>query len=735
MKEIKFKIITLLLSIFLVGIFYGDILVHPNDFLFSESGDGIKNYYTAHYFVKHDGIGFNTHGLNYPYGELISFTDNQPSISWSIQLLKKLGIDLSDNVIGVFNLLMLLSICIASLFYYLIARRIYLPPYYAVLVALLISFLSPQVERFTGHYALGYVCFVPMLWYLLIRAFEKNFSIRYGLLIALYNLFFGFIHPYYVLIGTLFCVVYAICNYAYSPKNLKALLAQLVLFASSPILLQFILNAKDSVIDRPSNPWGLLDYATRIEGVFLPVNSLLLDLLNKIIKVRSTDIETHSYVGLVATMVFVFSLIKFFKYIKRKKFKYIVKPILPAALRTALLTAVLLLLFAMAIPFRIGLTFILDWVPAIKQFRSLGRFAWIFYSVFAMYSSFYLYLLYKKWSMQGRKKFAYVFVFICLLIWASESYNANSYTNRIIANRSSEKYYSSNVKEKLKELNVNLSEFQAILPIPIYLIGSEVIGIHNDETGIVFQSMKISAQTGLPIGSTMLSRTSLSQTIKLASFVSDSLLSKENYLKDINSKKFLLISKKQELTEAEQELLVLSTFLFTDELGFNYYTLDPLRIKEKNYKIDGTEFIANKEGKNILGKHDWYYWQSYGEGKFFTKENSELYKGDVWGDGNYECSFWLKLSNKHIAPRLVFESFDKTNNLIEKKSFDCGVFSNVDGNWLRVENRFSYSEKEGSIRFSLITQGDTIKNLLIKPQNIKVITSKPTEKRINNFTF
>ena len=67
MKEIKFKIITLLFSIIILCIFYTDVLINPNAYLFSASGDGIKNYYTSHYFVKHGELSFHTQGLNYPY--------------------------------------------------------------------------------------------------------------------------------------------------------------------------------------------------------------------------------------------------------------------------------------------------------------------------------------------------------------------------------------------------------------------------------------------------------------------------------------------------------------------------------------------------------------------------------------------------------------------------------------------------------------------------------------------
>ncbi len=735
MKEIKFKIITLLFSIIILCIFYTDVLINPNAYLFSASGDGIKNYYTSHYFVKHGELGFHTQGLNYPYGEVISFTDNQPIISWVILLLKNIGIDLSDYVIGIYNFLMLLSICIASFFYFLIARKFYFPPLYAMCVALIIAFLSPQIERITGHYSLAYACFVPILWYLLIRTYENNYKLRFAIFILIYNLVFGLIHPYYILIGTLFSLTYTLCNYLYNKPKLSLLTIQVVVSMLPPILLQLIFKSVDTITDRPTNPWGLLDYATRFEGVFLPVNSPALDFLNSFLKIRSTDIETHSYVGVLGLVVFILSIIKIVKYLKNKKINYVLKPILPKELRTSILVAVLILLFAMAIPFRVGLSFLLELVPAIKQFRSLGRFAWVFYSVFTMYSAFYLFLIYRKWKIQHKKTAATVLVLVLMSVWAIEAFINNKHALKFIQNKTADNYYTKNTLQKMDSLRIDVKSFQSILPLPIYLIGSEVIGIHNDETNIVFHTMKTSVETGLPINSTMLSRTSLSQTIKLASFVSDTLLSREQYLKDLNSKDILVITKDIHLSTGEQYVLSKSDFLFTDHLGFKYYKLNPAKLKANNYYVDVTEYLVEKEGRNTLGKHDWYYWESLNDGKYISNEFPELFNGEVVGSGNYECSFWLKLSNKHIVPKLVLETFDKQNQLIEKKNFDCGVFANVQGNWMRVSNVFTYAEKESRIRFSLITKGDTIKNLLIKPQNIKVITSKNAEKRVDNFIF
>lgn len=723
MREIKFKIITVFISIFLTGIIYNDIFLSPNEYLFSASGDGIKNYYTSQNYIKHGDLGFATKGLNYPYGELLSFTDNQPSLSWIMLVLKKSFPSIDKYVIGIYNFLMLLSISIAALFYYLIARKFYLPKIYSVCIALIIAFLSPQIERFTGHYALGYVCFVPILWYLIIRLYEDKFQWKISILIFLYNLFFGFIHPYYVLIGSLFVVVFAFSDFLYSSdKNWKLLFKQIVFAILPALFLQGIFSVFDTIIDRPTNPWGILNYATRFEGLFVPVFSPMLDWLNSIINVRGTDIESRSYVGLVGTLVFVLSIIKIVKYIRRKQFHLIFKPVLPSTLRTSLLTAILILIFAMAVPFRIGFGFLLEVLPAIKQFRSLGRFAWIFYSVFTMYASFYLYLLYRKYNY-SKKKIAFGIVVLSLLLWTTEAYINNSNAIKYISNKSASMYYDESLLKTIDSLKIDKERFQAILPMPMYIIGSEVIGIHKDNNGTVFHSMHVSSVLGLEIISTMLSRSSLSQTEKLASICSDSLLSRREYINDITKKEILIVTKNADLTEGEQFVLSNARYLFSDQLGFGYYSLDPTKLLQRDYHKDGTE-ITIRSGETQL-KEDWFYWDCKSRMLNVTKK--------LRGAGDYELTFWLKLTNKHFASKFTEWRLDEKGNTIEKKEYESSVFSNIENGWVRVRHQFSYDENVNAIKFFIRNEEDSVRNILIKPLGKKVFTKTDNQIFINNY--
>jgi len=73
-----------LFALIIIGIFicfaYQRVLKVPNDFLVN-GGDGMKNYFTYLNHVKNDTTFMTFEGMNYPFGENIIFTDNQPLVA------------------------------------------------------------------------------------------------------------------------------------------------------------------------------------------------------------------------------------------------------------------------------------------------------------------------------------------------------------------------------------------------------------------------------------------------------------------------------------------------------------------------------------------------------------------------------------------------------------------------------------------------------------------------------
>ncbi len=143
-------------------------LTNLNSYFISTNHDGIKNYYTYLYYLKFD-TGFHFSGMAYPFGDLITFTDNQPLLVLTIKSLQYLGLDLSLHAVAIFNILLLISFPITVLVLYKILKNYHLSNYYSFFIAVAITFLNPQIERLAGHYALAYSFVIPLFWLLDIK--------------------------------------------------------------------------------------------------------------------------------------------------------------------------------------------------------------------------------------------------------------------------------------------------------------------------------------------------------------------------------------------------------------------------------------------------------------------------------------------------------------------------------------------------------------------------------------
>ena len=105
-----------LISLMLVAmaLLLGDLLWHPNHYLFATGGDGLKNYFTAAWYVRYDNWLHFT-GINYPFGEHITYTDAQPLLAYVLRGLDRIGLSMVGRVPGVMNLLMMGSLIPAAM--------------------------------------------------------------------------------------------------------------------------------------------------------------------------------------------------------------------------------------------------------------------------------------------------------------------------------------------------------------------------------------------------------------------------------------------------------------------------------------------------------------------------------------------------------------------------------------------------------------------------------------------
>ena len=178
-------------------------------------GDGGKNVYTFLYHILYDK-GFWFSGMNYPFGEHIVYADGQSLLSVPLSYFKSTTISQAFTIMWygiVFSYLLSVVYC------YLLLTRLKVAPLLSILFALLITFCAPQVIRISGHYALAYMCVIPMLIYWTL-CYSQSQNKKYAVYFLLCGVAMSFMHPYYAAMILIFVCCYTCLLYTSpSPRD------------------------------------------------------------------------------------------------------------------------------------------------------------------------------------------------------------------------------------------------------------------------------------------------------------------------------------------------------------------------------------------------------------------------------------------------------------------------------------------------------------------------------------
>jgi len=482
-------------------------------------GDGYKTYFAIDFHMRHDSSYLHFEGMNYPYGEHVIPAATHPVLSNSWRFIHQNITDLSGKVFRLVHWSLYLSFLIGAVFLFLIFDKLKLPAWYALLAAIGISFLNPQFLRLVGHYGLAHMAVLPMLLYFLMRHTERP-NWKNSLAIALIVSFFSLIHFYFFAIQAFTITLYFLFQFLLKKgwKRIPHYLFHYTLQILLPLaFFSTILIFNDPITDRSNSPYGFFVFRAFPPGIFSSIYQPHMEWLNRSLpKMRDFNIESSSYIGLVALLSVPFLLVSFFiklfkKQISGGKFELI-----------AALTAICLLLFSIAFPFTIpACEKWVDHLGPLKQFRSLGRFAWVFFMVINVLAFSFLYH-----SLKARGYWKLLFIpAFALLFW--EAYH-NAYAVDLGPDPIEEYEKPKKAFDQIKE--IDFTKYQAILPIPYYNIGSDNFWWEKD--GMLGQkSQTLSMQTGLPLTAAMLTRNSFSQTYKQLQLVTEPYRSPE-ILKD-----------------------------------------------------------------------------------------------------------------------------------------------------------------------------------------------------------
>lgn len=749
------------ISLILIFFLYGEVILNPNQYLFSSTGDGIKNYFTYAYHIKHGASFVNLEGMNYPYGENFFYTDCQPALVLLLKSLSSIFPNISDYSIGILNELLITSIFVTFFIIYFLLIEFNIEKWAAVILCLGITLLAPQIYRLPGHFGLSFSCAIPLVWLLLLQCLKKQPSVFMYAGLFLMNSWWLFIHAYLGVICCAFSSLIIILNYLTDKKKTipRSRYAYLLLATLAPIvLLKTLISITDSHSNRTDNPSGFFLYNAEPDDTFVPYNGPIreaLDVLsNNIIK---QEWEAKSYIGFASSLLFIYFLITLItNKLKNKSFQLPYSHLHTKQLNLALIASLLLYVFALGVPFK-QVPQLLEVFSVLKQFRATGRFTWPFYYVTIIFCCVIAHDFYLKLRVKNQKTLG----IIILSFYAGSIFFEGYYFHNQVAKAVNQtpNYFKKTLLTTDHQIalnTINPTHYQAIISLPFYHYGSESF-CRDRQDEAVLNSLISSFHWGLPTTCASLVRASITESKKIIQLASPNYYDKA-IQEDIPSEKpFLIIKSNTPLSTYESALLQKGKLLRTGK-NFDLYTLSTHDLfhntSEELYQelVDRQHSFYKKDAFRVSDSTKYFFYNGYentasdtcfrGIGAYHGmkkgKNKLAYFEPQTFETGNtYHLSCWMFNGEKdalNLWFRLIVEEYDVATNAWHSTTIFPESAETIFGDWSLVEVDFTVRNSSNPIQ--IITAGKEnskaalhIDDLLIRESGLEIVKLDTINKR------
>ncbi len=755
-------ILTIAITIALLWWRFPDFPDHAGSRVIEPYGDGFKAYATYLYHIQHDSTNTWFQGMNYPFGEHAIPSDTQPLLSNAVRMLSHWLPEVKSYALWAFNYSMLFGMLLAAIFLYLLLVRLGLPVAYSIPLAVLLPFFSPQFWRMTAHFGLAHPEVIPVLMYLLLR-FDENKRWRFSFWIALSITAFSLLHFYYMAIMGMTVAAYFGFRILFRQewKQLPLLAAHLAVQIALPAALLWGWMA-GGPSDRTAQPSGFFTYHAIWESLLTGLHQPHWQWIDKhLIKIETTDYEGWSYVGLVAGVAILLMIYRLLAGRLRRPL-FVVDSPHQGFVKIMFWVSIVMALFSFGYPFTIpGLESLLSYAEPIRQFRSLGRFAWVFFYVGNIVAFLWLF------SATRGKRLQPIAMGSALFLLMFETWHFN----RVPDLRLDEIESFTPGKRFTDIPEIDYNRYQAIMTIPYFNIGSDNLGAFGNDGFILQNALTLSLQTGLPTTSAMLTRTSISQTFKQFQLISepyrpplllDELPDNRPFLLVVNNRKLqedpqvgrlyghLLYGAKQIFQKEDFHLYEVPLEVFDvrirqrrEQLAAEadtskLFSIPPFWVDNPNFTFIYESFDQQPSDRVYLGKGAWS-----GE----ASKSHVLFDGSIpeqWPGGSYHFSAWVYVGDDLAArTKLDFEEYNPATGerYQQQTTWYFFLVSMVDANgWALVEWPFTASAPDSKLRFSVqnkAMQGQKIyvDELLIRANAAKTFRKDNTGIWYNNRWF
>ncbi len=742
------SLIVLLLSIVFLFSFYGEAVLHPNNYLFAPDGDGIKNYFTFIHHIKNDVDAHHFNGMNYPFGDMHILTDGHTLISWFLRVIPG-----SENwAIGFLNLLMLSSFPITAIVSFKLLKEYKLRTSVAIFFALGMMLLAPQYNRMLGHLSMSYSFFIPLTW-LWLKRYNDSGNYKYTVYLILFQLALYFTHPYMGVMSLffIFCFQFFLWIFNHNHRNKSFVGNSLLQILSPLILFQLYVIVLDTVKDRASYKFNFGGYNLDFAGAFFAHGQPFREMYKSLFEYEKNDWEGWGYIGLANLIIL---LLIFFRFLfSSKKINKIKKGAI-------IFVGILALIHGAGLFFKHGFAFVLDVVPQIRQIRVLSRFVWIFYFTAFVFTAIYFNKVYIKYLWSRKSKVAVALLVLIGSSFLLESFEYHTTTSKKIT-KSSNPFLIENLDDQTKKEINNLKQgnYQAILALPFFQVGGDRVGWNISDHKAFYDALVLVYHSNVPLLNTCLSRSSGKQLETISPILT------ENYTRQPILDSLLNNGKKVALLKGEKALNRVEgrAFTFTSKTNFSdrIYDFDYKQAlynykdsvmsffnhNKSKFKQQANLFFEKQDAQVIFENYD-----PYGNCKelYFRGENAKTGKynqfttlidlKDRLKKKEYTVSFWY------------YYDMDTTSNIMffvdETQEGKPGKWTNVSDtrssykvvdNWAYLEFDIKLDYPEGNHK--LMLKGSSsyfdppifVDQLLIREKGVDVYCDYNEELYKNNF--
>ena len=751
-------LLTFLFALCIIAITFPQILISPGHIIPGIGGDAGKNMFAYLYHILYDK-GYWFTGMNYPYGEHIIYIDGQPILSVILSYFKHTTI---SQALAVMWILILGSYVLAIIYVYKTLLHFGVKAFIAMLFSGLIIVMNPQLFRTLGHFGLSYVCVVPMLFYWNIK-YNLKPNRKYALYIFILGLVATFLHPYFSAVVLLWMSFYAVGYFIFTNEQFRSKLRHVLPLLVSVFFIfaitAIIVKLTDPIKDRPITPYGLTAYCTRGEHIFTSHYSPIWKYLEdhaSFIKNTAGD-EGFSYLGLAVIVAFVFSLVKGIINNRKKTTEPTI--MISAGFKPVwLFIAFASLLFGMGVPFVWNMEWIIKYLSVLRQFRTLGRFSWIFYYIITIYGVVVVHTYYIKYLVKRRAITAYCILVFALALWGFE---ASGYINseRTALNSGTRNYdilcgnKETDWRRFLLANHYDPNDFQAMLLLPFFSIGTDKLWLGGDGTNVEISACLVAGvQLHLPVIDAAMARSSWSITEKQVKITGGAYVYKP-MLNDLhNNKPFLLLYADQDGLDPDERYLLTASDHIGSYDGWHVYACYPDRIiaNDKKYADSIKEIIPYlKNGDTCIKCVDIWYVNHFDSGNtkdvFFGKGaipqimQHETVVANIPvkprpANTQYEFSCWFLLGNENYrSPYFKLDLLDASGNVINTIEVMTKESTDNNGLWFRAYKFFSIPSNCNAVRCRLINDPDNAYKVMdemqLRPVDA-VIISKSANGRI-----